>query len=107
MKIALSLLLLILSGAFLKAQKPISFVALEKGLTNNWVSTILQDSMGFIWVGTQDGLCRYDGYQFEVLRNLPDDKQSLAANWVRTMAQDMDNNFWIGTYGGGITKFSP
>ncbi|MGD1957632.1 MAG: two-component regulator propeller domain-containing protein, partial [Fulvivirga sp.] len=106
MKIVISFLLLI-SGTFLKAQKPISFVPLEKGLANNWISTILQDSMGFIWVGTQDGLCRYDGYQFEVLRNLPDDKQSLAANWVRTMAQDMDNNFWIGTYGGGITKFSP
>ncbi len=108
MKLVLTYSFVVFVHFLLPAQeKQLSFLPVEDGLTNNWVSAIAQDSMGFIWVGTQDGLHRYDGYQFEVLRNSPEQKQSLAANWIRSIAVDTNNDFWIGTYGGGITKFSP
>ena len=96
-------------GIFLQAQEQgqLSFQKIEKGLFNNWISSITQDRKGFIWVGTQDGLHRYDGYSFEVFRNSPEETESLAANWIRAVVTDPNENFWIGTHGGGLTKFSP
>ncbi|NAS11870.1 hybrid sensor histidine kinase/response regulator transcription factor [Poritiphilus flavus] len=84
-----------------------SFAKIENGMNNSWISCITQDAKGFIWVGTQDGLHRYDGYSFEILRNSPRETESLMANWVRTIVADPDNSLWIGTHGGGLTKFSP
>ncbi|HZJ18990.1 MAG TPA: two-component regulator propeller domain-containing protein, partial [Pricia sp.] len=84
-----------------------AFAPIDNGLSNEWVSCITQDSIGFIWIGTQDGLYRYDGYRFEVLRNSPEEPQSPAANWIRDITIDAKNNFWLATYGGGVTKFSP
>ena len=97
------------AGTFTLAQEnqKISFSEVADGSLNNWISCITQDNKGFIWVGTQDGLYRYDGYGFEVFRNSPDETQSLSANWVRDIAIDSNDNYWIGTFGGGLTKFSP
>jgi len=93
--------------ALAQGQQRLSFTIIENGLDNTWISAIIQDSIGFIWVGTQDGLHRYDGYTFEVLRNSPEDPNSLAANWIQSIAIDANNDYWIGANGGGITKFSP
>ncbi|MGB5553317.1 MAG: two-component regulator propeller domain-containing protein, partial [Flavobacteriaceae bacterium] len=82
------------------------FSKLENGLFNEWISSITQDSHGFIWVGTQDGLHRYDGYKFEVIRNSPENLNSPAANWIQDIAIDSKNNYWLATYGGGLSKFS-
>ncbi|WP_430908537.1 two-component regulator propeller domain-containing protein [Maribacter sp. 2-571] len=87
--------------------KPLSFQPIKNGLSNEWVSCITQDQNGFIWVGTQDGLHRYDGYQFEVLRNSPENTNSIAANWIRGIAVDTNKNYWLATLGGGITRLSP
>src|SRR5680860_115746 len=99
----------ICSCALLSAQfeQKLAFTPIDNGLSNEWVSCITQDSIGFIWIGTQDGLYRYDGYRFEVLRNSPEEPQSPAANWIRDITIDAKNNFWLATYGGGVTKFSP
>ncbi len=96
-------------GAFLHAQEgpKISLLELENQLRNKWVSCITQDAKGFIWIGTQDGLHRYDGYHFEIFRNSPEEPESLAANWVRVITADAKGNFWIGSHGGGLTWFSP
>lgn len=83
-----------------------SFSRIESGLFNEWISSITQDSLGFIWVGTQDGLHRYDGYKFEVIRNSPEELQSPAANWIRDIAIDSNEDYWLSTYGGGLSKFS-
>lgn len=77
-----------------------------KELSNQWVSSILQDNDGFIWIGTQDGLYRYDGNNFISYRYNPFKKESLPANWVRDIAQDIDGTFWIGTQGAGLVKFN-
>ncbi|MCJ8272812.1 MAG: hypothetical protein MJK04_25870, partial [Psychrosphaera sp.] len=54
----------------------------EHGLSQMSVNAVLQDKQGFMWFGTQDGLNRYDGYQFKIYRSDRDDLSSLASNWV-------------------------
>ncbi len=88
-------------------QKSLSFQPIKNGLANEWVSCITQDQHGFIWVGTQDGLHRYDGYQFEVLRNSPENPNSMAANWIGGIAIDTNKDYWLATLGGGVSRFSP
>ncbi|MEQ6123065.1 two-component regulator propeller domain-containing protein [Pseudotenacibaculum sp. MALMAid0570] len=71
---------------------------------NSWISDIYEDDKGFIWVSTQDGVLRYDGYEFKTLRNLPKQGNSISANWVTKTKQDQSGNFWFGTYGEGLNK---
>lgn len=75
-------------------------------MSKQWVSDIKQDKEGFIWLGTQDGLYRYDGNEFISYRYNPLKKESLPANWVRQVAQDQEGVFWIGTQGAGLVKFN-
>jgi signal transduction histidine kinase/ligand-binding sensor domain-containing protein len=78
---------------------------LESGLSQSTVNCILQDSRGFLWIGTQDGLNRYDGYGFTTFRNHPADTNSLSHNWIQTMVEGEPGLLWIGTWGEGLNKF--
>jgi len=71
----------------------------EDGLTNDYIVCINQDTKGFIWFGTREGLFRYDGYSFRAFKNLPGDPSSLANNVIVSLCSDK-NNLWIGTLGG-------
>ncbi len=88
------------------AQSKIHFdkVDNEDGLSNNYISNIYEDYNGFIWVSTQDGVNRFDGYEFKTLRNSPIDTNSMSANWIMNTTQDKEGNFWFGTYGEGFNK---
>ena len=57
---------------------------------------ILQDSRGFMWFGTEDGLNRYDGYTFKIYKPDPDEPNSLSDRWIR-LVEDKDGYLWIGT----------
>jgi PAS domain S-box-containing protein len=70
------------------------------GLSNSWVHTILQDKYGFIWIGTDDGLNRYDGYDFRVYKNNFRDKYSISSSNVMAMLEDSRGELWIGTRQG-------
>lgn len=72
----------------------------DKGLSHNTVWCILQDSYGFMWFGTTDGLNRFDGQRFVVYRNDIQDSSSLGNNYVQTLFEDDDRNIWIGTNSG-------
>ncbi len=74
------------------------------GLSNNIVPSILQDQQGFLWFGTEDGLNRYDGYQFVVYRNDPNDENSLSSNIIQVLYEDREGYLWIGTEGGGLNR---
>jgi two-component system, sensor histidine kinase ChiS len=79
----------------------------ENGLSQNSIYCIIQDKKGFLWIGTEDGLNRYDGYQFKIFRNNKSDPNSLSYNYVRSIFEDFDGNLWIGTNGGGLNKYDP
>lgn len=83
----------------------LQYLGIEHGLSNNAVTCIFQDSRGFMWFGTFDGLNRYDGYSFKVFRNRLDDSTSLIYNWITAVNEDKKGNILVGT-GQGAVMFS-
>lgn len=81
-------------------------LSLQDGLSQATVYTIYQDSEGFIWLGTKDGLNRYDGYEFHVYKNNPKDPKSLSQNSVRSIYEDSQKRLWLATE-LGINLFDP
>jgi len=77
----------------------------EKGLPQSTIYSVKQGSDGFIWIGTQEGLTRYDGYSFKVYNYNPQDSFSLSNNNISIVYEDSKNNLWIGTWGGGLNRF--
>jgi ligand-binding sensor domain-containing protein/serine phosphatase RsbU (regulator of sigma subunit) len=77
----------------------------DQGLSQNSVFCILQDNKGFMWFGTQDGLNKYDGYNFKVYRPDPENPFSLSENNITSLCEDREGNLWIGTAVGGLNKF--
>ncbi|MFT4925334.1 MAG: ligand-binding sensor domain-containing protein/signal transduction histidine kinase [Phenylobacterium sp.] len=82
-------------------------LSLEDGLSQVSVASIAQDQEGFIWFATQDGLNRYDGYEFKVFRHDPASPNSISNSWVRVIHIDSSGTLWIGTNGSGIDKYDP
>ena len=80
-------------------------IGTEAGLSANNVTCILRDQQGFMWFGTRDGLNRFDGYGFDVYKNIPADSLSLSSNFVTSVIQDRHGDLWVGTWGGGLNRF--
>ncbi|RPH30981.1 MAG: hypothetical protein EHM93_14950 [Bacteroidales bacterium] len=78
----------------------INHYTVKQGLSQSVIYSLLQDSRGFIWVGTQDGLNRFDGYSFIKYIQTPSDTNSLSDNWVYSISEDSNGNLWIGTRRG-------
>lgn len=91
------------------AQNNISFnhLTVENGLSQSGVTCILQDKDGFMWFGTQDGLNRYDGYNFKVFRNDPDDTTSLSDNFIYSIYNDERGTLIIETQSGKFNQYNP
>ncbi|OHD26186.1 MAG: hypothetical protein A2Y38_26765 [Spirochaetes bacterium GWB1_59_5] len=78
---------------------------MREGLANASVSSMVQDAAGFIWIGTQGGLHRWDGRSFTLYENEPFDTSSLPHNLIQTLYMDDDGvTIWLGTY-GGLARF--
>ncbi|KAB2900938.1 MAG: PAS domain-containing protein [Dokdonella sp.] len=77
------------------------------GLPQATVRAIAQDATGFLWLGTQDGLARFDGYSFQVYRHERDDPWSLAESHVTALVADTDGSLWVGTLTGGLSHYDP
>jgi hypothetical protein len=75
-------------------------IALEEGLSENSVLAILQDQRGFMWFGTQDGLNKYDGYQFTVCKHDPTDPTTLSSNMVYALCEGQAGDRRAGTASG-------
>jgi hypothetical protein len=63
-------------------------ITIEEGLSQNGGNAIIQDSKGFMWFGTQDGLNKYDGYNFTVYKHNPENSASISDNWIWSILED-------------------
>lgn len=76
--------------------------SVEDGLSQSVVFDLMQARDGFLWLATQDGLNRFDGYEFEVFSNDPADSTTLSSNWISSLFEDEQGRLWVGTHGGGL-----
>ncbi|XQW85954.1 EAL domain-containing protein [Thalassotalea piscium] len=76
------------------------------GLSQSYVYDIIQDTNGFIWIATDDGLNRYDGKEFIHYRSDTFDPHSIAHNFIRNLYIDNTNTLWVGTY-DGLSRYNP
>ncbi|MBN1398574.1 MAG: hypothetical protein JXA06_11130 [Bacteroidetes bacterium] len=75
-------------------------ITTDHGLSNSWVHTVMQDKYGFIWIGTDDGLNRYDGYDFRIYKYNMNDAYSISNSNVIAILEDRQGNLWFGTREG-------
>ena len=76
------------------------YVSTDQGLSHPHVHCVLEDSYGFLWIGTDDGLNRYDGYEFLVYKNDMWDTTSLTSPIINLLKEDDNGNIWVGTPNG-------
>ena len=78
------------------------------GLATNWMirCPIAQDTQGFIWVGSDNGLHKYDGYNFTVFTHNDDDSTSISSNGIRAIHKDSKGRLWIATI-SGLDRWKP
>ena len=102
------LILLVSLPGFYTSGEELFFKSLtvNDGLTQHDVSCILQDSFGFIWIGTYDGLNRYDGFNVLNFSHKTNDVESLSSNRILCLFEDSKKRIWIGTDGSGINYYS-
>lgn len=78
-----------------------------EGLSQVCVNDIMQDTTGFLWFATQDGLNCYDGYTFKIFKPSLQDNKSISSNRISCLFQDSYGKIWIGTVGGGLNLYNP
>jgi PAS domain S-box-containing protein len=104
-QIVLSIFLVLSMAASGQSYK-VENISQDNGISNSWVSSILQDEEGFMWFGTWNGLNRYDGYDFTVFKPIPGDTMSLTNNAIKTLCEDNSGSIWVGTE-NGLNWFDP
>ncbi|MBR4303241.1 MAG: response regulator [Bacteroidaceae bacterium] len=93
------LTLMLLSVVLISAQRTYWYTT-EDNISNNRFQTICEDKNGFIWIGTENGLNKYDGYEFVNFFQNPNDTLSLMSNYIRTLFCDSNGIMWVGTSKG-------
>src|SRR5690606_14198215 len=80
-------------------QAAVSFsnIGVQNGMSSSWVTSLCRDSEGLMWIGTNRGLNRFDGYQITNFEANPGDSASLSNNFISSIAEDNDSNLWVGT----------
>ncbi len=106
MKLLPLFFMLFCAGVFANepAKRLSDFVPVKGKLSNSTVSCMLQDREGYLWIGTWDGLNRFDGYEILSFRNLSNDTTSISNNIISDLAQDDNGNIWI-AHADGVSKY--
>jgi len=99
-KVNTSILILLLLPNFLFSQIYFKHYQVDDGLSSNTITSIHQDRNGFIWLGTRNGLNRFDGNHFKVFKNDKNDSLSIGSHSINTICEDNNGGLWIGTYDG-------
>ncbi len=95
-KIGILVGLLFLSTTIFSQEYYFKHYKVENGMSNNTVLASIQDKDGFLWLGTKDGLNRFDGYHFKTFRSARDPKTSLGSNYIQSL-HEFRNYIWVGT----------
>ena len=82
------------------------YLQIEDGLPQNTINAIAKDNVGFMWFGTNNGICRYDGFSFESFKSEKNDPNSLPDNMISAIEPGSDNKLWIGS-SNGLSYFDP
>ena len=80
-------------------------ITMDSGLSSSSVTSILKDRTGYVWVGTTEGLNRYDGYTFKVFLPVPDCPESIQSSSIDKLFEDSDGGIWIFFSSGGISRY--
>ena len=80
-------------------------ITVSDGLSSGLINCFLQDSRGFIWIGTEDGLNRFDGCDITTYHHISFKENTIAGNTVRALCEDRNHNLWIGLKGNGLCRF--
>lgn len=102
------MIIVLLAWSSVAAQMPLLYfekLTTQNGLSHNKVNCIIQDHRGFIWLGTDDGLNRFDGNNFEIFRHEPRNTATISGNIVTDLAEDKNGRLWIATADGGLTRY--
>lgn len=81
-------------------------IGIEHGLSLSGVTSVYQDQTGFLWLGTPDGLNRYDGYEFKVFKQQPGDSHTLTNSYITGIYEDKNQFLWVGTR-SGLHRYDP
>lgn len=103
----LTLVLLLATSAAAAEQVRFDRLSAEHGLSQLSGNAIVQDRFGFLWIGTQDGLNRYDGYQLKVFKSDSTDPDSLWDNFITGLWLDSSGDLWIIPNAAGATSEPP
>ncbi len=90
-----------------RSQMYFEHVSMEDGLSQVVINSIIQDSTGFLWFATLDGLNRYDGYTFKTFKPSSNDTTSISSNRILCLYLDSFGKIWVGTFGGGLNEYNP
>jgi signal transduction histidine kinase/ligand-binding sensor domain-containing protein/DNA-binding response OmpR family regulator len=87
-------------------QYHVEYITIKDGLPTNETTSVFQDSRGFVWFGTSNGLCRYDGAEIKIYQYDPGNPSSISNNIVSTeIFEDKNGSLWFGTFGNGLNRF--
>jgi diguanylate cyclase (GGDEF)-like protein len=102
----LLVIVMTVASAVAHARTPMHFerLGITDGLSQQSANAIAQDAAGFIWIGTEDGLNRYNGYAIQHVRRERAQKQGLPDNYIASMQTDADGRLWVATDGGGVAR---
>jgi len=95
------------AAAPVPAARPIYFehLTMRDGLSQSTVNDVLQDSQGYLWLATESGLDRYDGYPIRAYRRERGNEHGLASDFIWTIAEDAHGDLWLATIGGGVARW--
>lgn len=96
----------LLSQTYSQPTLSIEHIGPKEGLNSEKVISVVQDHIGFLWIGTQEGLHRYDGYELSLYQHDPEDSLSLSHNIAEALYVDRSGTLWVGTW-NGLNRFSP
>ncbi len=100
MRLCIVFLLLFAKAWAQQVPEKFRHLTVANGLSRNWIRNIYQDKLGFYWIGTADGLNRYDGISFKVYKYKSNDKNTLNNNHIQTIFEDSKGRLWVGTQAG-------